>query len=224
MLQEKANDDMVTLKGQGSLLRLLLSVDGPLEIVLSQARKALDKASSMIGDIGIVLETGSRCLDGISIVRILEDLIWPMSLNVKYWKSEDKESLLLLRRSGFSLEDDTSSSENICTGEPLVVDRSLRSGQKVVHDGDVLILGSVNDGSEVLASGNICVFGKLQGLAHAGSQGDDRRFIAVDSFMARQVRIGCRVSNEMAQSEQHWWGRPVIISIERGAFLVTERK
>ncbi len=54
----------------------------------------------------------------------------------------------------------------------LVVDKPLRSGQQVyAKGGDVIVLGAVNAGAEVIADGNVHVYGPLRGKAIAGSRG-----------------------------------------------------
>jgi septum site-determining protein MinC len=54
-----------------------------------------------------------------------------------------------------------------------VITQTVRSGQQVVaQDGDLIILSSVNAGAEVVAGGNIHVYGALRGRAMAGVHGD----------------------------------------------------
>lgn len=56
---------------------------------------------------------------------------------------------------------------------PLVVDKPLRSGQRVyARGGDLIVLAAVNDGAEVIADGNIHVYAPLRGRAIAGARGD----------------------------------------------------
>jgi len=50
----------------------------------------------------------------------------------------------------------------------LTIERSLRSGQVIRHDGDVAIIGSVASGAEVIAGGSVYVYGTLHGRAFAG--------------------------------------------------------
>ncbi len=55
----------------------------------------------------------------------------------------------------------------------LVIDKPLRSGQQVyAKGGDVIVLGAVNPGAEVIADGNVHVYGPLRGKAIAGSKGN----------------------------------------------------
>ena len=50
----------------------------------------------------------------------------------------------------------------------LTIERSLRSGQVIRHDGDVAIIGNVASGAEVIAGGSVYVYGTLHGRAFAG--------------------------------------------------------
>jgi septum site-determining protein MinC len=55
----------------------------------------------------------------------------------------------------------------------MVIAHPVRSGQQVVApDGDLVILSSVNAGAEVIAAGNIHIYGALRGRAMAGVHGD----------------------------------------------------
>lgn len=55
----------------------------------------------------------------------------------------------------------------------MVVDKPLRSGQKVYARGcDLVVLAMVNQGAEVVADGNIHVYAPLRGKAMAGARGD----------------------------------------------------
>lgn len=70
-----------------------------------------------------------------------------------------------------------------------VVTRTLRSGQSVRHDGDVIVLGDVNPGAEVVASGHIVVMGALRGVAHAGCTGNTAAIVAATKLRPTQLRI-----------------------------------
>lgn len=74
-------------------------------------------------------------------------------------------------------------------GGGVVVRRTLRSGHRLVYDGDVIIVGDVNPGAEVIASGDILVFGRLRGTAHAGARGDRQAIVASTGMEPVQVRI-----------------------------------
>lgn len=66
---------------------------------------------------------------------------------------------------------------------------TVRSGQIVEHEGDIVVIGDVNPGAQVLATGDIYVMGTLRGLAHAGCDGNERAIIAAVFFQPTQLRI-----------------------------------
>lgn len=59
----------------------------------------------------------------------------------------------------------------------LVIQRTLRSGFHVDYDGHVIVLGDVNPGAEIHAGGSIVIWGKLKGVASAGTRGDRQAVI-----------------------------------------------
>lgn len=71
---------------------------------------------------------------------------------------------------------------------------TVRSGQRLSSDGDIVIVGDVNPGAEVVAKGNIAVFGKLRGLAHAGCSGWEKACIISNHLCSKQIRIAGRIA------------------------------
>ncbi len=71
----------------------------------------------------------------------------------------------------------------------LYIQRTLRSGQSITSEGNIVIIGDVNPGSEVIAKGDITVWGILGGIAHAGSEGNKFARIRALKMNAIQLRI-----------------------------------
>ncbi len=96
--------------------------------------------------------------------------------------------------------------------ETLILDEPVRSGQSVVHlKGDVVVIGSVASGSEIVAAGSIHIYGALRGRAIAGSNGDRRARIFCNALHAELVAInGLYKTNEdleaacVGRSVQAW--------------------
>lgn len=76
----------------------------------------------------------------------------------------------------------------------LMIRRTLRSGQIIKHSGPVVVYGDVNDGAEIIAAGDVLVFGKLRGLVHAGAHGDDTATIGAMGLTPPQIRIGGHIA------------------------------
>jgi septum site-determining protein MinC len=76
-------------------------------------------------------------------------------------------------------------------GATRMIMEPVRSGQRVFAEtGDLVIVGSVGSGAEVIARGNVHIYGALRGRALAGANGDMKTRIFCHSFEAELVAIG----------------------------------
>ena len=89
----------------------------------------------------------------------------------------------------------------------------IRSGQQVyAQGGDLIVMASVSAGAEILADGNIHVYGPMRGRALAGIQGDTEARIFCQSLEAELVSIaGHYRINEDLRGE--FWRKPVQIAL-----------
>jgi septum site-determining protein MinC len=102
-----------------------------------------------------------------------------------------------------------------------LVDRPIRSGESlVVEEGDVIVLGHVASGAEVLAGGSIHVYGALRGRAMAGSMGNGRARIFCSKNEAELVSVDgyYRTAEEMDASLR---GRPTQCWLEDRVLSIT---
>jgi septum site-determining protein MinC len=76
----------------------------------------------------------------------------------------------------------------------LLLRETVRSGRSVWHEGHVIILGDVNPGAEVIATGNVIVWGRLRGLVHAGALGDAGAVICALDLSPTQLRIADQIA------------------------------
>jgi septum site-determining protein MinC len=66
---------------------------------------------------------------------------------------------------------------------------SLRSGQVLRKTESIVIIGDVNPGAQVISGGDIMVWGRLRGVAHAGADGNRRAVVTAIDFVPTQLRI-----------------------------------
>ena len=66
---------------------------------------------------------------------------------------------------------------------------NLRSGMVLEYDGSIILLGDVNPGAQIRATGNIIVLGALKGVAHAGAQGERDAYVFALNLAPVQLRI-----------------------------------
>jgi septum site-determining protein MinC len=79
---------------------------------------------------------------------------------------------------------------------------TLRGGQALHHVGNLVVVGDVNPGAELVATGDILVFGRLSGAAHAGAQGDERARVYAVALSPVQLRIASFVAADDASENR----------------------
>ena len=73
--------------------------------------------------------------------------------------------------------------------DPLYLRSTVRSGVEVRHPGTVVVLGDLNPGGIIMATGDIFIWGRLRGIAHAGAQGNRQACILALQMEPTQLRI-----------------------------------
>jgi septum site-determining protein MinC len=76
----------------------------------------------------------------------------------------------------------------------LWVDRTLRSGVRIEYPGNVVVVGDVNPGAEVIAGGSVIVWGRLRGVVHAGAQGNREATVRALDLSPTQLRIADEIA------------------------------
>ena len=72
---------------------------------------------------------------------------------------------------------------------PLVIDAPVRSGQSILHQGDITVFGSVSSGAEIVATGSIHIYGTLRGSIMAGADGNAKAHIYCQRLEAELLSI-----------------------------------
>lgn len=106
-----------------------------------------------------------------------EDLIQPEKVQEEIGKSLEKPKMRMIFFKG--LEE----------GVTKFYKGTVRSGQLVSFEGNLVIIGDVNPGGEVLATGNVIVMGSLRGMVHAGADGNKEAVVAALNLQPTQLRI-----------------------------------
>jgi len=153
---------------------------------------------------------------------------------VGFTGSIDKEQRIHIRKLGFSFVNTTKDSiskkaaitqENAVTENQkiaalpqshLYTDKvhrgQIRSGQQVyAKDQNLVVIGSVSAGAEVIADGNIHVYGSLRGRAIAGAKGHHKAQIYCQNLEAELVSINGNYW--LSESMEQHWGAPVYIHL-----------
>ncbi len=105
------------------------------------------------------------------------------------------------------------------TVENMLISQPIRSGQRIYAKGDLTILSHVSAGAEVMAEGNIHIYGALRGRALAGVQGNAESRIFCSSLEAELVSIAghYKISEELDTAEHQ---KPTQIFLQDQALII----
>lgn len=103
-----------------------------------------------------------------------------------------------------------------------LIARPVRSGQRFyAQGGDLIVTGSVNSGAEVLADGNIHVYGFLRGRAHAGVKGDTNARIFCQSLQPELISIAGRYLVNVTM-DPDLSGKPVSVYLKENSLFINK--
>ena len=77
----------------------------------------------------------------------------------------------------------------------LWLDKTLRSGMRIEYDGNVVVVGDVNPGAEIVAGGDILVWGRLRGSVHAGASKKESASVSALEMKPTRVQIASEIGN-----------------------------
>ncbi len=100
----------------------------------------------------------------------------------------------------------------------LFLRRTVRSGQAIHHDNSVVVLGDVNPGAEIVAGGDILVWGVLRGMVHAGYPDNENAIVCSLLLAPVQLRIAHLLSRPPEGFEVQ--ARPEFAAIRNGQIVV----
>ena len=104
--------------------------------------------------------------------------------------------------------------------QTLIVDKPLRSGQQIYAKGDLVVLGMVSNGAEVIAEGNIHIYAPLRGRALAGVHGNHDARIFCTCLEPELISIAgiYRTTENPLPADVH--GKPVQIWLEDEKLMI----
>lgn len=208
--------EAVVFRGDRGGVSLWLHDDAPFGDVIDELQRKLSAASGFFSGATVRIETGRRTPDEME-TRLLHELIRAHGMtlakdeaSVSTAKSTAPErprpspNGIKVSNAGEGVNRREGEGEGFSVGEYvqheqsgnscLLVERTLRSGQRIQYDGSVVVLGDVNPGADIIATGNVIVMGSLRGMVHAGARGDtDARVVAL-RLHPTQLRIAHYIS------------------------------
>ena len=191
----------------------------------------------------ITLDFENRKCSRSLILHMINSIVWEKNIKISAWLSKNEDTLKLFKAAGLSMpepelidereelevsaeteiekEKTEENKKNISALK--VVYNSMRSGQRIESEGDVIVWGHLNPGAEIVAGGSIIVAGRLLGVIHAGGFGREDVFVWAGCFETPQVRIANKLCYADSKSTT-CWRKSVLITLEDGTPMIRENK
>lgn len=204
----------VQVKAEGGKLVLILPTESQvpaaefnwdeIEQQIRQRLQASDRLRSLNTPVHLLAH--DRLLDTRQLQQ-LSEVLTQVQLQLKSVATSRRQTAIASVSSGYSVEqlqpEDTLSSVAITPGaiaDALYLEMTVRSGVEIRHPGTVIILGDLNPGGIVVADGDIVVWGRLRGVAHAGASGNSECLIMALQMEPTQLRIADAVARAPEKS------------------------
>lgn len=161
----------------------------------------------------LALDVGHRHLSADDITALLSEFgryeltVWAILTTNSWTRDAARELGLATRIAGTSTDLDGNSLPGVVVDDAdvsperalpaptaLLMQETLRSGRSVYYDGDIVLIGDVNPGAEIVAGGHVVVWGRLRGLVHAGANGDHTAVICALDLAPTQLRIADQIA------------------------------
>ena len=166
------------------------------ELIQQLQQRLNGEARSWKPNTSVRILTGDRLLDSTQF-QDLAGVLTQANLRIKRIYTSRRQTAIAGATLGYSIEQ-TQTNPTLTTrlgedgtaiADPLYLQMTLRSGTEIRHDGSVIVMGDMNPGSNVIADGDILVWGKLRGTVHAGANGNAGAIVMATQMQPSQIRI-----------------------------------
>lgn len=176
--------------------------DGDWDEVQVELLEHIEIQAEFLQGARLALDVGNHILKAIELSQLRNDIsergliLWAV-LSSSPITEQTAQTLGLATRITKSLPERRISSldTSIQDGEQAVlVQRTLRSGYSLHYPGHVVVVGDINPGAEVIAGGNVIVWGRLRGMVHAGAEGNKEALVCALDLAPTQLRIADQIA------------------------------
>jgi septum site-determining protein MinC len=188
----------ISIKGTSDGLLVTLP-EGDWDQLKRQLLDVIETRAEFFKGAQVALQVGDTEL-GASELGGLRDLLFQREIDLRAILSTSDTTRAAAANLGLRLklaEADTkpSGAGSAMEGEEAIfLARTIRSGHSIHFPGHVTILGDVNPGAEIIAGGNIIVWGRLRGTVHAGASGDESCMVCALDLAPTQLRIAGHIA------------------------------
>ncbi len=188
-------DTAITIKGIREGLLVTLG-EGEWELLQERLLKQIEEKGAFFRGARMAVDVGNRILHAAQMGALRDRLsdreisLWAVISHSPVTEQTAQVLGLATRLSTPKPERAVRPLDTQLPGEDaILIQRTLRSGFRVSTHGHVVVIGDVNPGAEIIADGNVVVWGRLRGTVHAGAQGNEHCVVCALEMSPTQLRI-----------------------------------
>lgn len=228
---ERRPDELVQLKGYRDGLRVIIDREAPLPEIERAVVKRLERLGDFVAGSSIILDVGERSLSDDDIRRLQKILERRFDVTIGRIVTTSTKTKRLADVLRIPAVEEIRGVEEVGVKREVpfanarLVKGTLRAGQEERFlEGSLIVVGDVNPGADVIASGDIIVLGALRGRAFAGALGDQTAVIIALNFDPIQIRIADCINVRPESEGRRKRPRAEIARIEGDRIVVREFK
>jgi len=228
--EEKQSVQVIAIKGTRNGLLLTLEPETPFGELLNALADRLAEAPAFFRGASLSVDTSRRSLRTSERTQ-LEKLLAYYQMSIAPLLSngmmrtpsqplitQDLAIPASLPNSQMNMTSDQTTSDVRDFNDTLFLRRTVRSGQAIHHPSNVVVLGDVNPGAEIIAGKDIIVWGVLRGMVHAGYPDNEGAMVCSLLLAPVQLRIAHLLSRPPEGLEV--LPRPEVATIRSGQIVV----
>ncbi len=187
-------ENIISFKATVNGLVLIMREEDDFDVIYESVAKKLETSGRFFKGASLVVKYRGKKLDSVQENKIASLISQKANAEVRSFEEDDSFN-------GAEIEAEEADKSNdkpkmrlmyfkgLDEGMTRFYKGTIRSGTLVSYDGNLVVIGDVNPGGEVIATGNVVIMGSLRGMVHAGADGNKDAVVAALSLQPTQLRI-----------------------------------
>lgn len=215
-LRKYSTEELIEFKGNKKGLIINIKKVAPFEQV---KESIIDRLEENVGFFNgaKIYQINSDYLNDVQMMMI-EDAI-TSRFDIEFVEEKDKENYINTYETKYV--DNMRSGEKVVFDGDVVVMSDMNPGSQVSSTRNVVVMGNINSGAKVVANGNIVVMGEVRGFVHAGAKGNDSAYVIANSLCPKILQIADNIAE--APDDEYEESKNDKIIIPEIAFVSKDR-
>jgi septum site-determining protein MinC len=207
------NNDGILIKGnkEGINTTIHMNKFACFEDMLQMLIKKLSKGKHFYKGTTLILKIDLNLINKKELEILKEALLTEIELKDIVLEDIEKEIQQVN-------EKETRIFSGVYEGKTKFIRKTIRGGQSINYQGNIVIIGDINSGAEIYAAGNVIVLGFIKGKVSAGTNGNTKAVIAAFLLQPEILKIANVIA--MSPDDMEKPSYPELARIKDGSIIV----